>query len=71
MVLDTPMKLQQLMVQDPPTNTQQLSQSKDNGGFIGCLLEVKEQIIIGLLDNINSNRGNSNSFVENKIDSSI
>jgi hypothetical protein len=30
---------------------------------IGCLLEVKEQIIIGLLDNINSNRGNSNSFV--------
>ena len=44
-----------MMVQDPPTKVQQLSQSKDNGGWIGCRLEDKQQIIIVLLNNINNN----------------
>jgi hypothetical protein len=47
------MMVQQLMVHDPPTKVQQLSQSKDSGGGIGCLLEDKQQIITGLLDYIN------------------
>jgi len=60
-----------MMVQDPPTKVQQLSQSKDNGGWIGCLLEDKQQIIIVLLNNININWCNGNSFVKSKIESSI
>ena len=60
-----------MMVQDPPTKVQQLSQSKDNDGWIGCQLEDKQQIIIVLLNNININRGNGNSFVKSKIESKI
>ena len=33
-----------MMVQDPLTKVQQLSQTKDNGGWIGCWLEDKQQI---------------------------
>jgi hypothetical protein len=45
--------------------------SKHNSGRRGCLLEEKKQIIIDLLYNINSNRGNGNSFVKSKIESNI
>jgi len=47
----------------PPTKVvQRLYQDKDNGGWIGWLLEDKEQLIKGLP--VNVNRGNGNNKPE-------